>query len=1190
MQEKDTAKNSSTGEWSMILEAIPGVRDLPDPDIIRSNIQLMQVDEATVLPREGMYIVLEGSVALLFNEEEVATADKGDYFYEEYLVIKNIPLSMEARASVDSRLAFLDRSQWQSLPQDVKSNCLASLFGDLVNVYMHDFQQPINCCNITAAALSLTALGFSCEVNDIFKNCGLPVSYVVNEGMTLGELYDVACTYIYSQGLREEVGVQAYFFDEEITTEQHLIDSIAESDRVGGDNDILVANFGVNIAHGKTALGGGHFALIAKCNPSTGLVHMMDVHPEKYGKLWVTTTRRLFDSMAEHDGSSMRSRGLMRFVARKAVNTRLETLVRECIVVDSTRYLELSPEKRKKIFNRSSTNLNSLCVLSLSMGILGSKEVDEDVILSAANISYTAALTYETTAEELSRVANKYLAKAGDQGIRSQHYQFDRLDAGQSGSKKQWFKNQLLKLGNEEVSHLLVNIDFNKVLGYTAISAPENELRETPLLKEFWCICLDYDSMTDIVTMADMSAATSQVWQAPLNNLFRGLRENDRPAVLSLGRSQALEGAIDVGQVVHSKPVVLFYSDEDPWSHMVKSMLANIGVTDLHAIDVSGYGSDRMNLRQQLVAHSGKDKVPYLYFKGSCLGETDDIATMVKDGVLQKMLHDEGIPVLLRSETPSLDENVFSYPKGGLTDAPDGKRNVLLCACGSSAADKIPELVGLLVDAGHNVKLLPTVSAEHFFKDIGMEQILEKIRPSDIYRDDDEWNFRYTEYGMPLRAAHLALCDWADCVIVSPITCNTMGKVANGIADNILSSVFVAWQYQKKPVILCPACNTHMWNNLTTQGNVNSLKRLGAHIEGPRSGMLSNGSMGTGMMATPDEIIAALDVAFGDLDNQAQRIMKWGREAAAADDYREWGRIYRAIDEGVVGVNIVDNASADSLLHYAAGGEGRMRADGIEKGVPDIEAINELISRGIDVDMQNDHNFTSLHVAIMNNSLETVQILLDAGADAAECLSLAERPATSKEISEALYAWADAHNVDYKNVKPMAKEEPGQQKDSTFLYFTYGSLKRGFPNYAAHANILGDFVGVGTTRQRLPLVVQLEANCSNPNCPYLHRMAALVDVRGKGQQIQGEVFRVDKTGLKALDDLEGYMGPGNPENVYERKTIAVQIEGETITAFVYFVADPRPHLQELQDDQAEMIAEYTLDMAQGDMKPGYKPS
>ena len=91
---------------------------------------------------------------------------------------------------------------------------------------------------------------------------------------------------------------------------------------------------------------------------------------------------------------------------------------------------------------------------------------------------------------------------------------------------------------------------------------------------------------------------------------------------------------------------------------------------------------------------------------------------------------------------------------------------------------------------------------------------------------------------MPVRASHLALCDWADCVIVAPITCNTMGKVANGIGDSLITSVFVAWQYQKKPVIFCPACNTNMWNNISTQNNVAQLKRLGGHIRGTEIGQV----------------------------------------------------------------------------------------------------------------------------------------------------------------------------------------------------------------------------------------------------------------------------------------------------------------------------------------------------------------
>ena len=144
MQEHDLTNNFSPKEWSMVLDAIPGVSKLPDPEIIRSNIQLLVIEEPTLLPKEGMYIVLEGSVALLFDEQEVAIAEQADYFYEEYLVINSIPMPMEAKAITGTRLVYLDSSQWNSLPEDVRNDCLGSLFGDLVNVYMHDFQQPIN--------------------------------------------------------------------------------------------------------------------------------------------------------------------------------------------------------------------------------------------------------------------------------------------------------------------------------------------------------------------------------------------------------------------------------------------------------------------------------------------------------------------------------------------------------------------------------------------------------------------------------------------------------------------------------------------------------------------------------------------------------------------------------------------------------------------------------------------------------------------------------------------------------------------------------------------------------------------------------------------------------------------------------------------------------------------------------------
>ena len=1184
MQNNQKGENLTESEWSIVSNAIPGFDTLVEKDDFKSILQLLVVKKGTILPADGMYVVLEGSTSLLLNGDEIATAGRTDYFYEEHLVIDHIATELIAQTTSDTRLMFLSKKNWADLSEDVKTACLSMLFGDLVNLHLHDVQQPINCCNITAAALSLTALGFPCEVNDIFKRCGLPVSYVVNDGMTISELYDVASSYVYAEGLRDEIGVELYFFDKAVMTKQDLFNAIAESDRVGGDKDILVANFGVDIAHGNSDLSGGHFALIAKCNQSTGLVHMMDVHPEKYGKIWVTSIDRLYRSMTDHDNSSMRSRGLMRFIVKKEVNVRLDALAKsDCYPVNCTQYIDLTPEKRRAIFSRSSTNLNSLCVLSMGISLLGNQPIDVDQILVAADLSYTEALTFETTSEQLNIVANDYLSSVEYTDIKCSYRCFND---SQETTKEAWFKSQLLSIANRPDAYLIINIYYNEVMGYTAISDAPNQFRETAYLREFWCICVDYLFESDVVILADMSPATSQIWRAPRAKVFAGLQEKQKPSLLFLEKSKPEENPLDFSYIIANHKLVLFYNDEDPWSYMLKSVLNNIGVTELHSVDVSGFDLVTINMRKKLTMHSGKEKTPYLYLNGNCLGEMNDVMAMVRDGTLQTMFHNEGLSVLMRNETPSLDNNIFSYPKGGLTEPRNGKYNVLLCSCGSSAADKIPVLVEMLVDAGHNVKLIPTRSSETFFKDVGMERVLQKLKPSDIYRDDDEWNFRYTEYGMPIRAAHLALCDWADCMVVAPITCNTMGKVAHGVADNLLSSVFVAWQYQKKPVILCPACNTNMWNNLTTQNNVSMLKRLGAHIEGPRSGILSNGRVGTGMMATVDEIMSALNDAFEGINDQARTVMKWGRHAAAADNYKEWGRIYRSIDEDVVGINIIDDENGDSLLHYASGGEGEINEAGIEKGVPDIKPMRELIARGIDINHRNDYNFSSLHVAIMNDSLEAVKVLLEAGADCTEYLSFKDQIDISQELREYLVEWVFERGI--KSVDNSSKEQYSTyQNDNGELYFTYGSLKRDFPNHEAHAEILSDLVGAGITRQAFPLVVPKEASCSNPNCPYLHRMAALVDVKGKGYRVHGELYRIRSEDLKALDELEGYKGEKIPDNIYLRKKINVLVDDKIYQAYTYFIADAETHLDALADGSSEMFNNYTAEMSIGELKPDF---
>ena len=1166
-------------DWSDAVQALPELDRVAD---VRDQFKVVHYPEGGAVPDDSLYLVLDGQVSLRLRGEEVGKARREDFFFEENLVINEIATNVDAYALPGTRLLKLHHTDWSAFPADSRDVISNMLFGDLVNVHMHDFQQPINCCNVTAAAFSLTALGYPTNVDDIFRDCNLPTAYVVNTGLTLGEMYDVACAYVHQRGLKDEIEVQCHYLDEELVSEQSLLDAICESDAEGGVNDILVANFGVGLAHGIDNNDGGHFALIAKCNPRTGIVHMVDVHPEKYGKLWVTNVRRLYLAMTARDGSSFRSRGLLRFSVGEATASILDALPHDISQVDMTDHLHISRGNIASHFNRSTTNLNSLSTLAMALRLQGYSDASVDEMIAAANIPHSQALSYVPTIEMLAQTVQRYLSHTGTTGISCLNLNYeDDAEAGES--RLDFFRRQLQEVSQDSHAQLLFNVDINKVAGCVAVELPSHVHSETALLKEFWCVALDYDAETDAVTITDSSSATSQVWKAPVEKLFAGLESHTNPEMLCLTRSAGLMRG-DIEDIVSANRLVLFYADDDPWSHMLESVMGNIGATDLYTVNLSNMGDRELRWRQQLIAHSGKDDVPYLYFDGECLGEVEFIMQMVQAGSFQEMLQGAGLNVLMKTETPSLDNNIFGYPKGGLTEKPDARKNILVACCGSSAADKIPELVERLVAEGHDVKLVPSKPAEHFFKDFGMDRILKTLKPSDIYRDDDEWNFRYTDFGMPVRACHLALCDWADCVVVAPVTCNTMGKIANGVADSLLTSVFVAWQYQRKPVVFCPACNTHMWNNLTTQNNVAQLKRLGVHFEGPRSGMLSNGTIGTGMMATVDEICGTVLDALDDLENQEARVMKWGAQAAAADDHREWARIFRTIDEDVVGINVCSDSTGDTLLHYAAGGEGKMMESGIERGVPDIEAAQDLIRRGIDVNMKNDYDFTPLHVAIMNDSATMVSLLLDAGADAAECVAFARSRDTDAEVLSLLDKWAIDNNVEVT-----ADEKPTLVNEESILYFTYGSLKRGFPNWTEHSDVLSDFVGTAVTRQAMPLIVPHEPNCENPSCPWLHRMPTLVDMRGRGKQVKGEVFRVPVSGLAQLDVLEGYKGPGNPDNVYERKQISVRMAGEVVKVTTYVIADAQSALAMWQNGEADAVGEYTEEMAAATPKPGYDP-
>ncbi len=182
---------------------------------------------------------------------------------------------------------------------------------------------------------------------------------------------------------------------------------------------------------------------------------------------------------------------------------------------------------------------------------------------------------------------------------------------------------------------------------------------------------------------------------------------------------------------------------------------------------------------------------------------------------------------------------------------------VLLCVSGGIAAYKSVELASGLVAAGTSIKTVMTNSA---CKLVGPKSF-EAITKSQVYTD--LW-----ELGVPESIKHISLVEWADIIVVAPATANIIGKFANGISDDLLSTILcVCWS---KPILLAPAMNVEMWNNPAVQRNVSALKKMGSEIVGPGKGRLACGIIAEGRMSEPDEIIEAIEKLLLKVDGKKE--------------------------------------------------------------------------------------------------------------------------------------------------------------------------------------------------------------------------------------------------------------------------------------------------------------------------------
>lgn len=165
-------------------------------------------------------------------------------------------------------------------------------------------------------------------------------------------------------------------------------------------------------------------------------------------------------------------------------------------------------------------------------------------------------------------------------------------------------------------------------------------------------------------------------------------------------------------------------------------------------------------------------------------------------------------------------------------------KKILIGITGSIAAYKTITLVRLLIKAGAEVKVVMTPAAREFASPVVLSTLSKNAVIQDLV-EGDAW------------ANHVMLGRWADVMLIAPLSCNTLGKMANGLCDNVLLAVYLS---ATCPVVVAPAMDEDMWHHPSTKRNLAQLIKDGNHLIEVGKGELASGLFGDGRMAEPEEI------------------------------------------------------------------------------------------------------------------------------------------------------------------------------------------------------------------------------------------------------------------------------------------------------------------------------------------------
>jgi phosphopantothenoylcysteine decarboxylase/phosphopantothenate--cysteine ligase len=189
-------------------------------------------------------------------------------------------------------------------------------------------------------------------------------------------------------------------------------------------------------------------------------------------------------------------------------------------------------------------------------------------------------------------------------------------------------------------------------------------------------------------------------------------------------------------------------------------------------------------------------------------------------------------------------------------------RRVLLGVSGGVAAYKAAELCRLLVRAGATVDVMMTRAAREFVGVVTFGALSGRPVGRELFDPAEE-----------AQIGHIALADRAEVCVLAPATANLLAKLAHGLADDLVSTVCLAYH---GPLLCAPAMNVHMWEHPATKENLATLRRRGVRSVGPGAGEMACGHVGEGRMAEPEEILQAVGACLAPQDLAGRKILVSG--------------------------------------------------------------------------------------------------------------------------------------------------------------------------------------------------------------------------------------------------------------------------------------------------------------------------